>query len=151
MSKSVLITGCSDGGLGAAMAKVYHAKGFKVFATVRNKSKAQSLAEINGIEILDLEITSEESIRKCAAIIAKHTGGKLDILVNNAGVNAIVPLLDAAIEDAKKVYDANVWSTLEMVQVFSPMLIAAKGTICNISSVSGEMVFAWAGQSNLLP
>ncbi|OQE21826.1 hypothetical protein PENSTE_c011G00583 [Penicillium steckii] len=145
MSKSVLITGCSDGGLGAAMAKVYHAKGFKVFATVRNKSKAQSLAEINGIEILDLEITSEESIRKCAAIIAKHTGGKLDILVNNAGVNAIVPLLDAAIEDAKKVYDANVWSTLEMVQVFSPMLIAAKGTICNISSVSGEMVFAWAG------
>ncbi|KAJ5242133.1 uncharacterized protein N7469_000460 [Penicillium citrinum] len=144
MSKTVLITGCSDGGLGAAMAKVYHAKGFSVFATVRNNTKAKSLIEINGIEILDLEVTSIESIRKCAAIVAKHTGGKLDILVNNAGVNAIAPLLDAAIEDAKKVYDANLWSILEMAQVFSHMLIAAKGTICNISSVSGEMVFAWA-------
>ncbi|PYH96940.1 1-acyl dihydroxyacetone phosphate reductase [Aspergillus ellipticus CBS 707.79] len=145
ISKSVLVTGCSDGGLGAAMAKVYHAKGFRVFAALRNKAKVGSLAEIDGIEIVELEVTSVESIRQCAAVVAKHTGGTLDILVNNAGVNAIVPLLDASLDDAKKVYDANVWSILAMAQAFAPMLIKAKGTMCNISSVSGEMVFAWAG------
>lgn len=147
MTKTVLITGCSNGGLGAAMAKVYHAKGFQVFATIRNKAKAGSLGEIDGIEIIELEVTSVESIRQCANVVAKHTGGALDILVNNAGVNAVVPLLDVSLDDAKKVYDANVWSVVAMAQAFAPMLIRAKGTMCNISSVSGEMVFAWAGAS----
>lgn len=150
MTKTVLITGCSDGGLGAEMARVYHAKGFRVFATLRNTAKAGTLADIEGIEILELEVTSPASIHQCADTVAKHTGGTLDILVNNAGVSCIVPLLDASLDDAKKVYDANVWSIVSMVQEFSPMLIAAKGTMCNISSVSGEMVFAWAGQYCLL-
>lgn len=146
MAKTVLITGCSNGGLGAAMAKVYRAKGFHVFATLRNIAKAGSLVDMDGIEILELEVTSVESIRKCADTVVKSTGGSLDILVNNAGVNVIVPILDASIDDAKKVYDVNVWSIVAMAQAFSPLLIAAKGTMCNISSVSGEMVFAWAGE-----
>ncbi|KAF5861081.1 hypothetical protein ETB97_000770 [Aspergillus alliaceus] len=145
MSKTVLITGCSHGGLGAAMAKVYRAKGFRVFATLRDKAKAGDLAQTDGIEIVELEVTSVESIRKCANTVAKHTGGTLDFLVNNAGVNAVVPLLDASLDDAKKVYDTNVWSIVAMAQAFAPMLIKAKGTMCNISSVSSEMVFAWAG------
>ncbi|KAL3472482.1 1-acyl dihydroxyacetone phosphate reductase [Aspergillus californicus] len=143
--KTVLITGCSNGGLGATMAKVYHAKGFHVFAGLRNKAKVGSLAEIDGIDIVEIEVTSVESIRHCADLIAKETGGTLDILVNNAGVGAVVPLLDASLDDAKKVYDANVWSIVAMAQAFAPMLIKAKGTMCNISSVSGEMVFAWSG------
>ncbi|KAL2817294.1 putative short-chain dehydrogenases/reductase [Aspergillus cavernicola] len=145
MAKTVLVTGCSDGGLGAAMAQVYRAKGFRVFAALRNKAKAGSLAGMDGIEIVELEVTSVESIRHCADAVAKHTGGTLDVLVNNAGVNAIVPLLDASLDDAKKVYDTNVWSIVAMAQAFAPMLIKAKGVMCNISSVSSEMVFAWAG------
>ncbi|KAF7623636.1 putative short-chain dehydrogenases/reductase [Aspergillus flavus] len=145
MSKSVLITGCSKGGFGEAMAKVYHAKGFQVFATLRNLTKVGSLADYNGVQIIELDVTSVESIHQCAQTVAKHTGGRLDVLVNNAGVNAIVPLLDASLDEAKKVYDTNVWSIVGMVQAFAPMLIQAKGVVCNISSVSGEMVFAWAG------
>jgi 1-acylglycerone phosphate reductase len=147
MPKTVLVTGCSDGGLGAAMAKVYAAKGFRVFASLRNKAKAGSLAGIDGIEVVELEVTSVQSVQQCAQTIAKRTGGTLDILVNNAGVNAIVPLLDANLDDAKKVFDANVWSVVAMAQAFTPMLVKAKGTMCNVSSVSGEMVFAWAGTS----
>ncbi|KAL4867934.1 hypothetical protein BDV12DRAFT_170575 [Aspergillus spectabilis] len=143
--KTVLITGCTQGSLGAEMAKVYRSRGFTVFATLRNTSKAGSLAEIEGIHILDLEVTSVESIRKCAGAVEKLTGGTLDILVNNAGVNHIEPLLDVSIDDAKKTYDVNVWALLAMAQAFAPLLIRAKGTMCNISSVSGEMVFAWAG------
>ncbi|KAB8201894.1 hypothetical protein BDV34DRAFT_237221 [Aspergillus parasiticus] len=145
MPKSVLITGCSHGGFGEAMAKVYRAKGFQVFATLRNRTKIGSLADYDGVQILELDVTSVESIHQCAQTVAKRTGGRLDVLVNNAGVNAIVPLLDASLDEAKKVYDTNVWSIMAMVQAFAPMLIQAKGVVCNISSVSGEMVFAWAG------
>lgn len=143
--ETVLVTGCSNGGLGAAMAKAYHARGFKVFATLRNKAKAGSLAEIQGIEILELEVTSEESIRHCAKAVEKLTGGTLDILVNNAGTSTSMPLLDTSIEEAKKMYDSNVWAVLAMTQAFAPMLIKSKGTLCNISSVSCELVFAWQG------
>ncbi|KAI0465971.1 putative short-chain dehydrogenases/reductase [Xylaria cf. heliscus] len=145
---TVLITGCNDGGLGAAMAKVYRTKGFKVFATVRNIAKARTLGETNGIEILELEVTSKESIRRCAKKIADITGGSLDILVNNAGVAGVMPILDLDLDKAKRLYDVNVWAQLAMVQEFAPLLIKAKGTVCNISSVSGELIFAWGGSYN---
>lgn len=144
--KTVVVTGCSSGGLGEAMAKAYHARGFRVFATLRNRAKAGSLADIRGIEILELEVTSAESIRQCAKAVEKLTGGALDILVNNAGISNIMPLLDTSIDDAKKMYDSNVWALLAMTQAFAPMLIKAQGAVCNISSVSCELVFAWQGQ-----
>ncbi|KAH8162907.1 hypothetical protein CIB48_g5327 [Xylaria polymorpha] len=143
--KTVLITGCNNGGLGAAMAKAYRAKGFKVFATVRNVAKAGTLGDTSGIEILELEVTSKESIQKCAKTVHEITGGSLDILVNNAGVAGTMPLLDLDLDEAKRVYDVNVWAQLAMVQSFAAMLIKAKGTVCNISSVAGELVFAWGG------
>ncbi|KFX99397.1 hypothetical protein V490_01811 [Pseudogymnoascus sp. VKM F-3557] len=144
--KTVLVTGCSNGGLGAAMAKSYQARGFKVFATLRNRSKAGSLKEIEGIEILELDVTSEESVRQCAKEVEKLTGGSLDILVNNAAIiGTVMPLLDTPVDEAKKVYDSNVWAILSMTQAFAPMLIKSKGTVCNISSVSCELVFAWQG------
>ncbi|KAI1122062.1 putative short-chain dehydrogenases/reductase [Nemania abortiva] len=143
--KTVLITGCNHGGLGAAMARVYRTRGFKVFATVRNTAKAGSLGETEGIEILELEVTSKESIQQCVETVGKLTGGSLDILVNNAGVGRVMPLLDLNIDEAKKVYDVNVWAMIAMTQAFAPMLIKAKGIVCNSSSVSGELVFAWMG------
>ncbi|KAJ5734291.1 1-acyl dihydroxyacetone phosphate reductase [Penicillium malachiteum] len=143
--KTVLITGCSDGGLGEAMAKVYYAKGFRVFATVRNRAKLGSLSEIKGITILDLDVTTSQSIAQCTKVVGEHTGGTLDILVNNAGMRAVMPLLDTSLDEAKKLYDTNVWAVLAMTQEFSPMLIKAQGVICNISSITGEMAFAWQG------
>ncbi|KAJ8121001.1 hypothetical protein ONZ43_g2440 [Nemania bipapillata] len=145
--KTVLITGCNHGGLGAAMAKAYRARGFKVFATVRSVAKAGNLGETEGIEILELEVTSKESIAQCAKTVEKLTGGSLDILVNNAGTAGVMPLLDLDLDKARKVYDVNVWALLAMTQAFAPMLIKAKGVVCNISSVSGELIFSWMGKS----
>ena len=143
--KTVLITGCGHGGLGAALAKTFCARGYHVFATIRDKTKAGSLGQIEGVEILELELTSDESIRQGAAAVEKHTGGSLDILVNNAGADFCLPLLDTLIDDAKKLYDLNVWGILAMTQAFAPMLIKASGTLCNISSVSAVLTFAWSG------
>ena len=143
--KTVLITGCSDGGLGAAMAKAYHARGFRVFATLRNTAKAGVLGETEGIDILELEVTSDESVRQCVETVENLTGGSLDVLVNNAGMGGAMPLLDVSIDHAKKIYDTNVWAVLRMAQAFAPMLVKAKGVMCNISSVNSELVFAWMG------
>ncbi|KAI1502207.1 hypothetical protein F5X99DRAFT_427585 [Biscogniauxia marginata] len=146
--KTVLITGCSEGSLGAALAVAFARHNFHVFATVRDPAKAASLASHPDIEILSLEVTSSSSISSCAAVVEKKTGGRLDILVNNAGIMFVMPLLDTSIEESKKLFDVNVWGMLAVTQAFAPMLVRSKGVILNISSIAGAVRMAWQGVYN---
>ncbi|KAK9234169.1 hypothetical protein V1525DRAFT_391717 [Lipomyces kononenkoae] len=145
LKKTVLITGCSTGGIGWAMAKNFHQRGFYVFATARNPSKTGDLADISDIEILELDVTNPKTIARCKEIVAKRTGGSLDVLVNNAGVEFNSPLLDTDIAEAKRLYDVNVWGPLAIVQAFAPLLIEAKGVVFNQSSIDGVLNMVWAG------
>jgi 1-acylglycerone phosphate reductase len=147
--KTALITGCSQGGLGEALAKAFRARGFRVFAALRNPAKAGLLVNQEGIDIIELDVASQESIEKCVKNIEKLTGGTLDVLVNNAASTApdasVKPLLDVSIAEAKKAYEVNVWAILAMAQAFAPLLIEAGGVICNINSVFSEITHAWTG------
>ena len=147
VKKSVLITGCSTGGIGWAMAKNFHERGYYVFATARDPSKTTPLAESSDVEILQLDVTVPETIARCKEIVAKRTGGSLDVLVNNAGVEFNSPLLDTEIAEAKRLYDVNVWGPLAMIQAFAPLLIEAKGVVFNQSSIDGSLNMVWAGKS----
>lgn len=146
--KTVLITGCSEGGLGAALARAFQEQGYHVFATLRNPAKAGSLAGENGtnIDVLALDTTSKESIDACFEVVKNKTGGKLDVLVNNAGSGFTMPMLHVSVDQAKATYDVNVWGTLSMAQAFSPLLLESKGTIVNISSIVGAANVAWQGE-----
>lgn len=145
--KTVLITGCSQGGIGASLVKAFQAKGYHVFATLRNKAKADPFfLRSDDISVVDLEVTSADSIKSCADYVADRTGGTLDVLVNNAGMGLCRPLLDTDIDEAKKVYDLNVWGVIAMTQAFAPMLVKAKGVVLNLSSVAACFTFAWSGR-----
>ncbi|KAK0101447.1 hypothetical protein ONS95_006620 [Cadophora gregata] len=134
--KTVLITGCSDGGLGAALAMAYQKSGYRVFATARNPSKMASLTAAN-IETLTLDVVSDESIKSCVSEIMRLTGGALDVLINNAGAQYNMPITDLSIPEAKKVFDLNLWSCLSTIQAFIPLLMEAKdgALIVNHTSV----------------
>jgi len=43
--------------------------------------------------------------------------------VNNAGSGYMMPLLDVDIEDAKKMFETNVWGLLAVTKVFAPLVI----------------------------
>ena len=148
--RTALITGCSEGGLGAAIAEAFHEKGFHVFATARTTSKAASLAR-DGIEILPLDVTSDDSVAKCLETIKAKTGGKLDVLVNNAGYGILLPLLDTPLDKAQGVFDTNLWGTFRMSKAFAPLLIARKGAILNICSIAAAVPFAFQGMNKFLP
>jgi 1-acylglycerone phosphate reductase len=83
--KTVLITGCSKGGIGDALAQEFHRKGVHVFATARSLSKISHLKDM-GITTFELDVTSPDSIRNAVSFIEKETEGRLDFLVNNAGM-----------------------------------------------------------------
>ncbi|KAI1408067.1 NAD(P)-binding protein [Hypoxylon sp. FL1857] len=115
--RSVLITGCSDGSVGAALAIALQRAGLHVYATVRNPSKAESLTSL-GIEVLTLDVLSESSIAACVEKVPS-----LDILINNAGQSYFMPVTDIDITEAKKTFDLNVWSHIAVTQAFLPLLV----------------------------
>ena len=147
MTKSVLITGCSPGGIGHALAREFKKQGLRVFATAR---KAESISDLSqyGIETLSLEVTSEDSIKALKSEIASRTQGTLDILVNNAGRNYTVPALDVEMDEIRETFEANVFGVMTMCQAFAPLLIAAKGTIVQIGSLAGVMPYVFGSVYN---
>ena len=128
--RTVLITGCSDGGLGAALAIAFHEAGLHVFATARNPSKMTQVASL-GIETLTLDVQSDSSIADCVSKLSD-----LDILVNNAGAAYSMPASDLSIPKAKDIFDLNVWSYLAMTQAFLPLLLKSRGMIVNQTSIA---------------
>jgi 1-acylglycerone phosphate reductase len=86
--KTVLITGGSEGGIGEALARQFHARGLDVFATALDLKEVEGLKAM-GIKVLSLDITDSNSIAEVVASVSKATGGTLDFLVNNAGIGEV--------------------------------------------------------------
>ncbi|KAI0407827.1 NAD(P)-binding protein [Xylaria palmicola] len=133
--KTVLVTGCTPGGIGHGLCLEYHKQGLHVIATARRPEVLAELAEL-GMSTVALDVTDAESIKRCHDEVAKINGGKLDILVNNAGRTHTHPALDISLPDVRATFETNVFSIMAMVQAFIDQLIAAKGLIINISSLS---------------
>lgn len=93
----MLITGCSAGGLGDALAQAFHQTGkTRVIATGRNLSKMAHFKKL-GIETLHLDVLSQASIDACVQDVSAKTNGVLDVLVNsnsNSGAGYHSPLSD---------------------------------------------------------
>lgn len=142
---TVLITGCSDGGIGSALAEVFHARGFHVFATARSLPKMSHLEKLENKTLLELDVESQSSIDAALEAVVKHAGseGKLDYLVNNAGLNLNYPALDTDLAYAKKMFDVNFWAMVHVTHTFMPLLIASKGTLVNNASLAGVLHVPW--------
>lgn len=142
--QTVLITGASSG-IGLALALEFHSRGLHVFATAREPSKIQHLADL-GIRTLALEVTSASSIAAAADLVSAETGGKLDFLVNNAGMGYSMPLLDSDLDVARRVYEINVFGLVAVTKAFAPLVIASKGKVANISSIASKAAIPYMGE-----
>lgn len=146
--KTVLITGCTPGGIGHSLAIEFHSRGYRVFATARSPSKISSLAAL-GIETLALELHDPQTIISLQSQILSLTSGRgLDILVNNAGKNNIMPALDLDMNEVQKTFDVNVFGVMRMCQVFGPMVVQAKGIIVMIGSLAAITPYVFGSSYN---
>ncbi|UKZ82827.1 putative secondary metabolism biosynthetic enzyme [Trichoderma virens FT-333] len=141
--KTVLITGCSSG-IGEALAREFQARGYHVIATARKIEKISHLQKA-GMTTLSLDVTKPESVMAAKVEVERISDGKLDVLVNNAGILTRGALADVSSEHIYSIFNTNVFGLMAVVSTLLPLLIAAKGTIVNISSASSVTPFPFKG------
>ncbi|KAK6827222.1 hydroxybutyrate dehydrogenase [Apiospora arundinis] len=145
---TVLITGCSEGGIGAALALQFWERGYHVYATARDVGKIGApLSGLSDVSLLTLDVTKPEHIREAAAVVERQTGGRgLNVLVNNAGKAHFMPLLDDDLDDVRNTIEVNYVAPLAVTQAFAPSLIRAKGVSVYITSLAGYLNIPYVGQ-----
>ncbi|KAI0903456.1 hypothetical protein F4823DRAFT_568663 [Ustulina deusta] len=80
-------------------------KRYCVFATLRNTPKVGSLRGLSDAKILELNVTSKDSITRCAEKSSGRTSSTLDLQINNAGCDTLILLLDSEIDEMKEFFD----------------------------------------------
>ncbi|PLX24684.1 MAG: short-chain dehydrogenase/reductase [Salinivirgaceae bacterium] len=138
MSKKVaIITGASSG-MGKSAAFNLHEKGYKVYGMARRTEKMAALIE-NGMEILPLDLTIDESIVKAVDTVLEKEG-RIDVLINNAGYGSYGSVEEVPIEEAKRQFEVNIFGLSRITQLVLPTMRKQKsGRIVNISSMGGKM------------
>jgi 1-acylglycerone phosphate reductase len=134
---TVLITGCTTGGIGYSLAKEFAAREYHVYATSRCIQAMGDLGSIPNITLLALDVTSHESVLAAHAQISRETDGKLDVLYHNAGYRSLGMAVETSFDEAFKMFNANLFGIIEMNRIFADLLIASKGKIVFTGSVSG--------------
>ncbi|KAI1427714.1 oxidoreductase [Xylaria sp. FL1777] len=142
-TKTILVTGCSAGGIGGAVAIALAKRGHHVIATARDTSKiAPELSELPNVSILQLDISSTASVQAAAEATAERG---VDVIFNNAGAGYSMPILDIDIDKAQRLYDTNVWGPVRMIQAFSKHLIASRGRVVNLNTCGAAINTPWMG------
>lgn len=140
-AKVVVVTGVSSG-IGQATAALFAKQGCRVFGTVRNLAKSQA---INGVTLIEMDIRDDESVRKAIAQIHFHTQ-RIDVLVNSAGITLVGATEETSIDEAKTLFDTNLFGMLRVTQAVLPhMREQHAGRIVNVSSVLGFLPAPFMG------
>ncbi len=128
----MLITGASAG-IGRVTAETLAAAGYRVFGTSR-KPRGQ---EVAGVEMLALDVQSDESVKGCVDSLLTRAG-RLDILINNAGYGLYGAAEETSIAEAKAQLETNFFGVLRVTNAALPAMREQKrGKIVNISSLAG--------------
>jgi NAD(P)-dependent dehydrogenase (short-subunit alcohol dehydrogenase family) len=134
----ILITGASRG-LGAVLAESFAAAGHRVFAGVRTLPETSS-AQVTYVQ---LDVCQDKSIEAVVAAVMQQAG-RVDVLINNAGLGAAVPLEEMSLEQARAIFDTNVWGAVAMMQALLPIMRAqGSGKIINVSSIAAEIALPY--------
>ncbi|KAF2284098.1 hypothetical protein GH714_018960 [Hevea brasiliensis] len=161
----VLITGCSQGGIGHALAKEFAANNCLVVATSRSLNSMRDLDQDHRFYLQELNVLSEESIQHVMSNVLEKFG-RVDILVNNSGIQCVALLLKSLYPLYKKhstlifMYILNAYhmgapfimhlyvhlGPIRLIQAAVPhMASRKKGKIVNVGSVSAMAPIPWAG------
>jgi 3-oxoacyl-[acyl-carrier protein] reductase len=141
-NRTVIVTGAARG-LGAVVARRFHAAGYKVALADIAIEPAQALADELSHDgtsacAIRLDVTSKAAFEAARDALIERWGS-VDVLVNNAGASKVVPVMEITAEQFDQVIDINLRSVLFGCQVFGQYFAErGAGRIVNIASLAGQ-------------
>lgn len=133
--RAILVTGASSG-LGRAIAERLAKDGFFVYAGARQPADIAELSKIPNMRGIRIDVTSTPEVDSALALIQRDGKGLYGI-VNNAGIVVGGPLMTTTDDDLRRMLDVNVMGAVRVTRAAAPLLIASKGRVVTISSLSG--------------
>jgi NAD(P)-dependent dehydrogenase (short-subunit alcohol dehydrogenase family) len=135
MSKTIVITGSSDG-IGAAAARRLHRDGHRVVIVGRSPEKTRAVAREIGADHFVADFTRLDDVRKLAAELDAAYPA-IDVLANHAGgVFAAGPRTADGFE---KTFQINHLAPFLLTTLLLDKLIAARATVIQTASVSARL------------
>lgn len=141
MEKVALITGATSG-IGEATLKKFIKEKYRVLAVGRNENKLNKIKEEYNdlIDTFVVDVTNKEQRENLINTI-NSKGIELDTLVNSAGILRNGSIENTPLNEWYEVIETNLTSIFHLMQLCVPLLEKRKGTIVNVSSVTGLRSF----------
>jgi NAD(P)-dependent dehydrogenase (short-subunit alcohol dehydrogenase family) len=113
-----------------------------VYAGVRTPTALAKLFDPlpQNLIILKCDVTSDDDVAICAAVIAKGVHRRVDVLIHNAGIDNFLPIRNTTPEQLRWVLETNLVAPLRVLHAFVPLMSTSpvKKVIC-ISSDFGSI------------
>ncbi len=145
-----VVTG-GGGGIGAAMAEAFAARGARLVLADLQLDAAQAVAErlrAGGAEAVAVrtDVTDRDAVHALAAETVDRFGA-VHVVCNNAGVATFGEISTATHADWEFTMRVNFWGVVHGVEAFVPRLLAQGqgGHVVNTASMAGLVGMQWLG------
>jgi len=145
---AVLISGCSTG-IGYCVAHGLKARGYRVIASARRLQDVEKLRD-EGLECIQLDLASSESVRQGFDHAMELTGGKLYGLFNNGAFGLPGAVEDLSRANLRHQFETNVFGWQELTNLALAVMREqgggrGEGRIIQNSSVLGFVAMPFRG------
>ena len=139
-----IVTGASRG-LGLALTRALAERGWRLVVDARDPGALErAVAGLEGVVAVAGDVSDAEHRRA----LVDAAGDRVDLLVNNAsllGPSPLPGLADYPLEELTRVYEANVFAPLALVQLALPRLGPGAAIVNVTSDAAVEAYEGWGG------
>ena len=135
MSKTIIITGASDG-IGAAAARKLHSDGHHVIVVGRSAQKTEAVAAEIGAPYHVADFANLADVRRLASEL-EAAYPQIDVLANNAG--GVFGDRTKTVDGFEKTFQINHLSPFLLTQLLLDTLLASRASVIQTSSVGARM------------
>ena len=139
-NKVAIVTGASSG-IGRATALAFGCAHASVVAVGRDaRALDQVAAAIDGCKVVCADVTADDAAARVVGAAVEAFGG-IDVLVNAAGIIGSGGVETTSDQMWDAMFGINVRAPFRLMREAAPHLVARRGAIVNVSSVTGLRAF----------
>ena len=136
--KTALVTGAARG-IGLGIAQKLLGQGWRVaMLDIDGPELAKASAGLGNALAIEADVGDPDQVESARQKLAGDFGNALQGLVNNAGTADFGPIQQATYAGWREVMRTNLDGPFLTVQAFTSMVANAKGSVVNITSISGQ-------------